>query len=94
MINLELAADRGICLGRAETIQRLQCEIDVLLVHWEYGEFRSKENRKWLKRILESREYQLQEAWKFDRDRDKHTHWRRFNGLYRKRGKLYAKPYV
>jgi len=89
MINYKLAKERGLTQGNIDKLEDLHEEMDWLAADWNRSlafPFRKpRPVRKWTSRYVESLEYQMQDRWGFDRDKSKHTHWRRFPGLRPKR---------
>ena len=90
MINYELAKSRGLdqeqmleILEMHHALEKLllayQCDID------EEGGVLPKYFRKAIRSLVEESEYELQRLWGFEQDRDRHTWWRNFPGLYKKR---------
>lgn len=85
MINLRLVGEQIMGEKRARVILNKQHQIDELALEWFYHQ--DEATRKRIKRRVEELEFDLQGLWGFPLDRDMHTHWKRFPGLYKKRGR-------
>jgi hypothetical protein len=84
MLNYELARVRGLSPDDIKDLEALHIAMGALVFAWDMADFTGAEPRKkrWRK-MVRRLEYQMQDKWKFPRDKEKHTHYRRFEGLYK-----------
>ena len=83
MINMELARQRGLSKSQIKDLNTLHHAMALLVEQWEFccgNQWEAGTRKDWRKTIRRL-EYLMQDAWGFDRDKSKHTHWRRFPGL-------------
>lgn len=86
MLNYDLVQQRSLSEDAVRDLEVLHDIMDCLVLSYSEDEYNlTKTQRKLLKSTIEGIEYMMQEKWKFDRDRRHHTHWKRFDGLYKKR---------
>lgn len=92
MLNYDLAERRNLSEDAVDDLEVLHDIMDCLVVNYlDEGVVHPKPVRKALKRIIEGVEYMMQEKWGFNRNRQRHTHWQRFEGLYKKRKPHYPR---
>lgn len=84
MLNVRLAHARGLSRSQVKDLTALHVAMDVMVQHMNLRcdeEAIPKTARKALGRYVRRLEYQMQDIWGFDRNKHKHTHWKRFNCL-------------
>ena len=94
MINIQLAVDMDLSDSQIYDLIALHVAMDalVLQVRHETGiERYNKDRRKILRKTVRRLEYQMQDKWGWDRDKKRHTHWKRFNCLVAHPPKWYEK---
>lgn len=84
MLNINLAIARGLSRSEVKDLVALHVAMDMMVlsvnkVHAE--ESIHKGPRKLLRKNVRRLEYLMQDIWGFDRNKGKHTHWKRFNCL-------------
>ena len=84
MLNVRLAIARGLDKSTVKDLVALHVAMDLMVAHLNgiHGEEKiPKGYRKILRKYVRRLEYQMQDKWGFDRNKKRHTHWKRFNCL-------------
>ena len=83
MINMALAKHRGLSKSQIKDLETLHRMMRRLNVYWVMfgGERWDKSSRKQFRKDVRRIEYLMQDAWGFDRDKSRHTHYERLAGL-------------
>lgn len=93
MINYDLAERRNLSPDDIADLEALHMAMYELIVSWREpaSPWDDKDSRKLLKNTVQHLEYMMQDKWGFSRNRQRHTHWQRFEGLYKKRKPHYPR---
>ena len=94
MLNVRLAIARGLSKSQVNDLTALHVAMDMMVQHINFffrDETIPKDERKAIRRNVRRLEYQMQDIWGFERNKARHTHWKRFNCLREHPPKWYEK---